>query len=251
MADVTPPVGLAAFAASAISGADPIKTGFQAFFYEIRTALLPFLFIFNTDLLLIDVGWLDGTATFIVAVAAMLIFAAATQGWFLTRSRLWESAVLLVVALSLFRPGFWLDLVDAPYEEVPPATIVAYAGAQPADAVMRVTVRGETLDGKTIEKTVRLPLGAAGPGERRLAETAGIAIAVDGDRAIVDDVTFGSPAQKAKIDLDWQVVKLEHPRERPPKQLFYIPALVLLGLVAFSQRRRAAATRKTTASAAA
>ncbi|MGE0255172.1 MAG: TRAP transporter permease [Alphaproteobacteria bacterium] len=241
MADVTPPVGLAAFAASAISGADPIKTGFQAFFYEIRTALLPFLFIFNTDLLLINVGWLDGTATFIVSVGAMLIFAAATQGWFVTRSRLWESAVLLVVALSLFRPGFWLDLVDPPYDEVPPATIVAYAGAQPADAVMRVTVRGETLDGKTIEKTVRLPLGATGPGEKRLAEAAGIAVAVEGERTIVDDVSFGGPAEKAKIDLDWEIVKLEHPRDRPPKQLFYIPALLLLGLVVLVQRRRAGA----------
>ena len=56
MADVTPPVGLASFAAAAISKGDPLKTGFQAFFYSIRTALLPFLFIFNTDLLLIDVG---------------------------------------------------------------------------------------------------------------------------------------------------------------------------------------------------
>ncbi|MEM7073881.1 MAG: TRAP transporter permease, partial [Pseudomonadota bacterium] len=49
MADVTPPVGLASFAAAAISKGDPLKTGFQAFFYSIRTALLPFLFIFNTD----------------------------------------------------------------------------------------------------------------------------------------------------------------------------------------------------------
>ena len=55
MADVTPPVGLAAYAAAAISGADPVKTGVQAFRYEIRTALLPFIFIFNTQLLLIDI----------------------------------------------------------------------------------------------------------------------------------------------------------------------------------------------------
>ena len=60
MADVTPPVGLASFAAAAISGGDPIRTGFVAFFYSLRTAMLPFLFIFNTDLLLIDVGWFEG-----------------------------------------------------------------------------------------------------------------------------------------------------------------------------------------------
>ena len=55
MADVTPPVGLASFAAAAISGGDPIRTGFTAFFYSLRTAALPFLFIFNTQLLLIGV----------------------------------------------------------------------------------------------------------------------------------------------------------------------------------------------------
>ncbi|MDH5530343.1 MAG: TRAP transporter permease, partial [Paracoccaceae bacterium] len=47
LADDTPPVGLAAFAAAAISGGDPIKTGIQGFTYDIRTALLPFMFIFN------------------------------------------------------------------------------------------------------------------------------------------------------------------------------------------------------------
>ena len=56
MADVTPPVGLASFAAAAVSGGDPIRTGLVAFFYSLRTAALPFLFIFNTELLLIEVG---------------------------------------------------------------------------------------------------------------------------------------------------------------------------------------------------
>ena len=49
LADDTPPVGLAAFAASAISGGDPFRTGIQGFMYDIRTAILPFLFIFNTS----------------------------------------------------------------------------------------------------------------------------------------------------------------------------------------------------------
>src|SRR5690554_2050791 len=85
MADVTPPVGLASFAAAAVSGGDPIRTGFQAFYYSLRTAALPFLFIFNTDLLLIDVGWLQGVIIFVIATIAMLIFAAGTQGYFLVR----------------------------------------------------------------------------------------------------------------------------------------------------------------------
>ena len=68
MADVTPPVGLASFAAAAVSGGDPIKTGFIAFFYSLRTAALPFLFIFNTDLLLINTTWAQGVFVFIVAI---------------------------------------------------------------------------------------------------------------------------------------------------------------------------------------
>ncbi|MCH2542750.1 MAG: TRAP transporter permease, partial [Alphaproteobacteria bacterium] len=55
MADVTPPVGLASYAAAAISRADPIKTGIQAFWYSLRTGILPIVFIFNSELLLIGI----------------------------------------------------------------------------------------------------------------------------------------------------------------------------------------------------
>ncbi|MGI9437518.1 MAG: TRAP transporter permease, partial [Geminicoccaceae bacterium] len=96
MADVTPPVGLASFAAAAVSGGDPIKTGFVAFFYSLRTAALPFLFIFNNQLLLIDVGWIEGIMVFIIATIAMLVFAAATQGWFFDRLKVWEIPLLLL-----------------------------------------------------------------------------------------------------------------------------------------------------------
>src|SRR5690606_21537758 len=81
MADVTAPVWLASSAAAAVSKADPLKTGLTAFSYSLRTAALPFMFIFNTDLLLIDVGFWHGVVIFAVAVVAMLIFAAGTQGY--------------------------------------------------------------------------------------------------------------------------------------------------------------------------
>jgi TRAP-type uncharacterized transport system fused permease subunit len=96
LADDTPPVGLAAFAAAAISGGDPIKTGIQGFAYDIRTALLPFLFIFNTELLLIDVSVGKAFFVFGVAVVAMMLFASATQGFLFVKNRIWESVVLLV-----------------------------------------------------------------------------------------------------------------------------------------------------------
>ncbi len=110
MADVTPPVGLAAFAAAAISRGDYLKTGFTAFWYSIRTGILPFMFIFNTELLLIGVhSFAHLVLTIASAVAAMLVFAAATQGWFLTRSRWYESVAMLLVTFTLLRPDFWMD----------------------------------------------------------------------------------------------------------------------------------------------
>ena len=105
LADDTPPVGLAAFAASAIAKSDPIKTGIQGFTYDIRTAILPFMFIFNTDLLLVgitnvwQVGWI-----FITSVVAMFAFAALTQGWFIVKNRWYEGILLAGVAFGLLRP---------------------------------------------------------------------------------------------------------------------------------------------------
>ena len=104
LADDTPPVGLAAFAAAAISKGDPIMTGVQGFAYDIRTALLPFLFIFNTELLLIDVSVAKAFFVFGVGVVAMMLFASATQGYMFTRNKWWESVLLLLIAFSLFRP---------------------------------------------------------------------------------------------------------------------------------------------------
>jgi hypothetical protein len=127
LADDTPPVGLAAFAAAAISGGDPIKTGIQGFTYDIRTALLPFLFIFNTELLLIDVTWYKAIFVAIIATIAMLLFAAATQGFWLVRSKWWETVALLLIAFTLFRPGFWLDMVQPPYDERPGVQVIELA----------------------------------------------------------------------------------------------------------------------------
>jgi len=123
MADVTPPVGLASFAAAAVSGGDPIKTGFVAFFYSLRTALLPFLFIFNTDLILYNVTAIQAVPIFIIATAAMLIFTAGMQGYFFAKNRIWESLALVAIAFTLFRPGFWMDMVVQPFEKLAPTEL--------------------------------------------------------------------------------------------------------------------------------
>ncbi len=243
MADVTPPVGLASFAAAAVSGGDPIKTGFTAFFYSLRTVILPFLFIFNTDLLLIDVGWIDGIGVFIVATAAMLIFAAGTQGFFFARSKIWESVALVLIAFTLFRPGFWLDQVQSPFVAADPENLASIVGAQADNVDIRVFVKGMNAAGEDVETTVVLPLGAKGDGAKRL-EAAGIKIAQNDGKTVIDDVVAtdsgGAPtaAAKAKLEFDMEILSAEVPNERMPKEIFYIPALVLLGLIVVLQRRR-------------
>ena len=241
MADVTPPVGLASFAAAAISRGDPLKTGFTAFFYSLRTALLPFLFIFNTDLLLIDVSPLGAIGVFFVALLAMLVFAAGTMGYFLTRSKWWESGLLIFVAFILFRPGLFLDAVSPPYQHLPPAQVYEVAAAAPPKGEVRVQMSGLSLDGDEVSSLFLLPLGGAEgqDGAARLQQGAGLMLREEDDgRLVVDAVEFGKHAQGAGIDFDWQIDRVEVPAERPPKQLFFIPALCLLAAVIALQRRR-------------
>ena len=116
LADDTPPVGLAAYAAAAIARAPPIATGVQGFLYDIRTAILPFIFMFNSELILHDVsGWGQGLFIFGLACAGTCTFAAATQGWLICRNRFYEVPVLLVAALLLFLPGRVAEWVHVPH----------------------------------------------------------------------------------------------------------------------------------------
>lgn len=241
MADVTPPVGLASFAAAAVSGGDPIKTGVVAFFYSLRTAALPFLFIFNTDLLLIDVDVIHGVFIFVTATMAMLLFAAATQGWFLTRNRIWETALLLLVAFTVFRPGFWMDMIYAPYDQVPPAQIEQALGDAEPGEMMRLRISGLNAVGDPVEKSVQIEVPEGASGAERMAAL-GLSVAQNGDDTIVDDAAFDSPAQKAGLDWDQKILAVKMPAPGPSKYLMYIPAALLLALVIWLQRSRIAAT---------
>jgi len=245
MADVTPPVGLASFAAAAVSGGDPIRTGVIAFFYSLRTAALPFLFIFNTELLLIDVTWVQGIFVFVVATIAMLLFAAATQGWFLAKNRFYETAALLLIAFTLFRPGFWMDMVAPPYSEESPTEISAAAMATQVGEDLRLRVSGVNDLGDPIQFVAILPIKAGATGDERLAN-AGLSFRQDGSDLIIDNVSFGSAAQKAGLDWDQKVLRVLRPISQPSKYLMFIPALLLMALVVFLQQgRNSRALRKT------
>lgn len=239
MADVTPPVGLASFAAAAVSKGDPIKTGITAFYYSLRTAALPFLFIFNTDLLLINVDFAHGVLIFIVATIAMLIFAAATQGFFLVKSRWYESVLLLLVAFTLFRPGFWMDLLHDPYRDTAPAELVQTMGQVEAESTLRLRMEGEDAVGKLRRFTVLLPVPDGASGEDRLAKL-GIQTYEQDGKILIDTVTFGSQAADLGLEMDQQILSVKAPTERWPKELMWLPGFLLFGAVVWLQRRRVA-----------
>ncbi|HDX8404053.1 TRAP transporter permease [Aeromonas dhakensis] len=239
MADVTPPVGLASFAAAAVSKGDPIKTGITAFYYSLRTAALPFLFIFNTDLLLINVDFAHGVLIFIVATIAMLIFAAATQGYFLVKSRWYESVLLLLVAFTLFRPGFWMDKLHDPYRDAAPAELAQTMGQVEAESTLRLRMEGEDAVGKLRRFTVLLPVPDGASGEDRLTKL-GIQTYEQDGKILIDSVTFGSQAAELGLEMDQQILSVKAPTERWPKELMWLPGFLLFGAVIWLQRRRQA-----------
>jgi TRAP transporter 4TM/12TM fusion protein len=238
MADVTPPVGLASFAAAAIARADPIKTGITAFWYSIRTGILPFMFIFNNELLLIGIrSWWSLLLTIATAIAAMLVFAAGTQGWFVRRSRWYESAALLLVTFSLLRPDFWLDLVVDKYRVEPATRLVQLADSAPAGAGLRVRIEGTSLEGKDVRKTVLLPLNAEGNGIQRIKK-AGVTLLSTGGDVQVMAVDLRSAADKAGFEQGFKVTGVEVVADRMAKEWLYLPALLLLLIVFLAQRMR-------------
>lgn len=238
LADDTPPVGLAAFAAAGISGGDPIRTGIQGFTYDIRTAILPFLFIFNTELLMIGVGtWYHLVIVVFAAVTAMLIFAAATQGYWLTKSKFYETLALLLIAFTLFRPGFFWDKIYAPYDESPGTELVQIIESMEPGKMIRLKIKGERMNGDEIQRSMMLKVGNAPTGVERLNDI-GFELRSEDGKVLVDNVVFGSNAEKMGIDFDQEILQVKLPTDRPPKQIMFFPALGLLALIFVLQRKR-------------
>jgi TRAP transporter 4TM/12TM fusion protein len=118
LADDTPPVGLAAYAAAAIAKSPPIPTGLQGFMYDIRTAILPFMFIFNSDLILHEIySWPQGILIFLMACVGNFAFASATQNWFVAKNRFYEIPIFLFVALNLLRPDLIASWIGLPHDQ--------------------------------------------------------------------------------------------------------------------------------------
>ena len=249
LADDTPPVGLAAYAAAAISKGDPIRTGVQGFIYDIRTAVLPFLFIFNTQLLMIGIDNVLSFAIVVVSsVIAILLFAAATQGHWLVKNRWWETVVLLLVAFMLFRPGYFWDKIDPPFKDMPGAQIFQIADTMEPGESIRFVVEGETLEGIKRAYTFLLPLAYGDSGKERVnntglqlddlfgdMEVAMVMPGISNDRAINKQV---EAIKVAGVDSGWIITSIQAKRKTLPKQIVFIPALLLIGIVGTMQLRR-------------
>jgi hypothetical protein len=240
MADATPPVALAAYAAAGLSGADPLETGIQGFIYEMRTAILPFVFLFNTELLMIGItSWWHFILVVVVALTACFSFASATQRYFIVANRWWETLTLLLIAFSLFRPDIYRDWFYPPFALQAASEVRRIVGELPEGSNMRLRIEVDD-KGKVEQRTFILPVTKGSPQTRM--ERAGLTVQMQGDRLEIVDIGIDSPAEKIRLDVanKNRILGIETRIPQPDKEWYVLPAFVLLALVVAAQRRRKA-----------
>ncbi|MCH2548212.1 MAG: TRAP transporter permease [Alphaproteobacteria bacterium] len=240
MADVTPPVGLASFAAAAVAGGDPIRTGAQAFLYSCRTVVLPFFFIFNHKLLLIGVdSFLDGFLVFLLFTAAIMLFSAALQGYFLLRSRWYESIALLLISSMLFIPGRWMTLAYPPHKMVSADTLEEVVGDLATGDTLHLLVETDDI-GRKKEYFVHIPL--EGDTTQARLKALGLELSYDAQGvANVDNTVFNSESEKAGILFDDKILGVRKALPQPPLYSVYMIACLCLFIIValqFGRMRR-------------
>jgi hypothetical protein len=218
-----------------------MRVGWQGTWYEFRTVLLPFIFIFNPEILLIDIG---GPLHFLVVIGcatlAMMAFVAALQGFFFTHNRWWETALLLLICFTLFRPNFWMDRITPPLRTLPASEVTQVIDRTPGAATLRLRVATQDMSGDDTVKAIRLKLGEKGDSRARMAET-GLVLSPGASPTVVS-VRPGSEAARLRLRPGDRVEAVVVPNERSSPFLFAVPALAaLLGLALLQKRRRAVA----------
>ena len=239
MADVTPPVGLASYAAAAISGDDPNATGWQATWYSFRTSVLPFVFIFNPALLFIGVSsiW-EVVLVCVTGTIASLLFAAASMGWFRVRCTWLEIGLLLAATFFFFRPDWVMDRFHVKYVSAPAADVFKVADSLQKDDWLIVRTKGENLEGEVISKTLAIPMGEGKDGRERI-KNGGVTLAQLGADIEIAQVKFGSRAKKLGVDQGYKIQDLQLPNPARPSQFWGLfPGIALALLIWFLQGRR-------------
>jgi hypothetical protein len=235
MADVTPPVGLASYAAAAISGGDPLKTGLQAFWYSLRTGILPIVFLFNHELLLIGIEniW-HGLIVISTSLIGILVFTSATQGWFINKLRWYEIIIFLIISVSLLSPEFVLNKFYPKYNyqdiykinsvKLDPTKEVRFK-------VIRPSPYGERYKLFVIDKNTFK--------EEYYIEEYGINIIKKEDKIVVDNLKWNGKAKKNGFEIDDYIseFKIEN-SNRPNKSIIYPLALILLIIFGYLNYKR-------------
>ena len=120
VADVTPPVALAAYAGAGIAGANSMKTGFQAFKLAIGAFIIPYIFVINPHLIMVDsivgttVNWLPVTAalpTIVTALIGTVCLAGTVESYLFGNLRIWQRIILLLAAFALLDPKLLTDAI--------------------------------------------------------------------------------------------------------------------------------------------
>ena len=197
MADVTPPVGLASYAAAGISGGDPLRTGVQAFWYSLRTGILPIVFLFNHELLLIGIEniW-HGLIVIITSLIGILVFTSATQGWFINKLKWYEIIIFLIISISLLSPDFVLNKFYPKYnyEEISKINSLKLdSGKEIQIKITRPSLYGERYKLFVISKNTFE--------DHFTLEDYGITLLVQDEKIIVDNLKWNGEAKKNGFEM--------------------------------------------------
>ena len=227
MADVTPPVGLASYAAAAISGGDPLKTGVQAFWYSLRTGILPIVFLFNHELLLIGIEniW-HAILVIITSLAGILVFTSATQGWFINKLRWYEIIIFLFISISLLSPEFVLNKFYPKFNQIEINEISKIKLDPEREVrfkVTRFTEYGERYKLFVIDKN-------SFEEEYNLADY-GINIIIDNNKFIVDTLKWNGKAKKSGFETGDFISEFKIENDKRPSKLIIYPFAILLLLI--------------------
>jgi hypothetical protein len=180
-------------------------------------------------MLLIGVdSWWHLTWVCVTSLAAILLFSAATMNWFVTKSRLWESAVLLLACFTLFRPDWWVNQISPPYEERPGSEFLQMVEDAPAGARINFVVEGMDIMGNDVRKTVNVPLGEPGEPLDRLREN-GMTVSDLGGAVTISNVAFGSYAKRIGLDIGYEITAV---MKRAEQTSLAIPILLAFALAA-------------------
>jgi len=227
MADVTPPVGLASYAAAGISGGDPLKTGVQAFWYSLRTAILPIVFLFNHELLLIGIEniW-HALLVIITSLIGILVFTAATQAWFFNKMRWYEIVVFLLISLSFLRPDYVMDKFYPKFEYSPLQINNLEMVTLKPDNDVHIKVTRNTDYGERYKLFV---ITKNSFDENYSLKDYGISLVDQEGKTIIDTLDWKGLAKKDGMEMGDIITefKIEN-LDRPSKAIVYPFALILL-----------------------